>query len=68
MRHYIRKIATEPLAIELYRRYIGGETKADISADLGIPNDRVQVRLDAAARFLREHERAVGEAVVAVGD
>ena len=68
MRHYMKKIATEPLAIELYRRYVGGESKADISDDLGIPNDRVQVRLDAAARFLRWHERTVGEDVVAVGD
>jgi DNA-directed RNA polymerase specialized sigma24 family protein len=43
----------EPLAVELYRRYLGGATVKQISADLGISAERVQRRIDVAAAYLK---------------
>ncbi len=45
-------MAREPLAVELYRRFINGETVEQISAELGIPAERVHQRLNAAAAYL----------------
>jgi hypothetical protein len=42
-----------PFALQLYERYAGGETAAQLAADLGIPLDRITARLRAAERHLR---------------
>ena len=47
----------EPFAFELFRRFTNGESAEDLSRCLGIPLDRIQVRLNAAAAFFREHKR-----------
>ena len=41
----------EPLAIQIYRRFLEGESIATLALDLGIPEERVEVRIRAAARF-----------------
>ena len=41
----------EPFAIQLYRRFLDGETIARLALDLGIPEDRVETRIRAAALF-----------------
>ncbi|HVX64980.1 MAG TPA: sigma factor-like helix-turn-helix DNA-binding protein [Bryobacteraceae bacterium] len=49
----------EALAVELYRRYLGGETIEQLSAELGISAERIRQRLDAAAAHLvRKGQRA----------
>ena len=42
----------EPFAVALYRRYLAGESADEISAELGIPADRIRARIDAAAVHL----------------
>jgi DNA-directed RNA polymerase specialized sigma24 family protein len=46
----------EPLAMEIYRRYLNGETVEELSLDLGIPTERIEQRLRAAAAYLERHE------------
>jgi hypothetical protein len=41
----------EPFAIQIYRRFLGGETIAALALDLGIPEDRIETRIRAAALF-----------------
>jgi DNA-directed RNA polymerase specialized sigma24 family protein len=49
----------EPFAVELYRRFLNGETVQQLAASLGIPADRVEIRIRAASRYLiRVHRRA----------
>lgn len=49
----------EPLAVELYRRYLSGDTVEQLSTELGISVDRIRQRIDAAALYLkRARERA----------
>lgn len=43
----------EPFALEIYRRYIAGESVHQLSAALGIPADRVETRVRAAAAYIR---------------
>ena len=45
----------EPLAIEIYRRYLNGETVEQLSADLGIPEERIEYRLRAAQAYVQRH-------------
>jgi hypothetical protein len=40
-----------PFAIELYRAFLGGKSIADLSVQLGIPEERVEWRLRAAAQY-----------------
>ena len=42
----------EPLAVELYRRFLEGETVWQLAVRLDIPADRVATRVQAAARYL----------------
>ena len=42
---------SEPFAIQIYRRFLNGESIAAIALELGIPADRIEVRIRAAARF-----------------
>ncbi len=39
----------EPFAIQLYRRYLNGESVQQLSLRLGIPAERIEQRLRAAA-------------------
>ncbi len=47
----------KPLAIELYERFIRGETIEQLAAALGIPVDRVAARIIAAESWLRQHRQ-----------
>jgi hypothetical protein len=41
-----------PFALEIYRRYLNGETVETLSAELGIPPARIEDRLRAAEAYL----------------
>ena len=41
-----------PFAVELYREFLEGKSIAELSLRLGIPAERVERRLRAAALFL----------------
>ncbi len=40
----------EPLALQIHRRVVAGETCEKIAEDLGIPVERIRARLKAAVR------------------
>ncbi len=42
----------EPFAVQVYRRHLKGESVEQLSLDLGIPPERIQARLRAAALYL----------------
>ena len=42
----------EPFAVEIYRRFLTGETVQQLATSLDIPADRVEKRIRAAARYL----------------
>jgi len=46
-----RRVA--PLAVELLEAYRNGKSVEELSNETGIPADRIEVRLRAAAVFLR---------------
>ena len=46
----------EPFAMEIYRRYVNGATVEELSVDLGIPVERIEQRLRAAAAYSERHE------------
>jgi hypothetical protein len=49
----------EPFAIEIYRRFLNGESVQQLAANLGIPADRIEKRICAAAAYLyRRRTRA----------
>ncbi len=48
---------SEPLAIQIYRRFLKGETIAALALELGIPEDRVETRIRAAAAFFESTAR-----------
>jgi len=41
-----------PFALEVYRRYLNGETIGELSAELGIPPERLEDRIRAAEAYL----------------
>lgn len=41
----------EPFAVQIYRRYLSGETAESLSAELQIPVERIEQRLRAAAAY-----------------
>ncbi len=45
---------SEALALQLYRRFVDGESVDAIAKDLGVPADRIHLRLRAAAVYLRQ--------------
>ena len=45
----------QPLAIEIYRRFLNGETVERLSTDLGIPKERIEQRLRVALVYLQRH-------------
>jgi DNA-directed RNA polymerase specialized sigma24 family protein len=48
-----------PFALDVYRRYLDGESVAELSRELGIPSDRIETRLRAAEAYVARHERKV---------
>jgi hypothetical protein len=52
----------EAFAFELYRRYLKGETLSDLARDLGIPEERLEPRVRAAARCWEFRRKSPGEA------
>ena len=46
----------EPFALELYRRFLNGESAEQLSAELEIPVDRIELRLRVAAISLKERQ------------
>ena len=43
---------TEPFALELHRRFTNGESAEQLSVELGIPLERIEIRLRAVASTL----------------
>jgi hypothetical protein len=41
-----------PFALEVYRRYLNGETVEELSAELGILPERIEDRIRAAEAYL----------------
>jgi hypothetical protein len=49
--------AVEPFALSLLRQHQSGKTVEALSVETGIPAERIEMRLKAAAAYLREHPR-----------
>ncbi len=48
---------SEPFALELYRRFLSGETVDQLAAELAIPPERIDRRIRAAAAYrVRQQE------------
>ncbi len=46
---------SEPFAIQIYRRFLCGETISGLARELGIPQDRIEIRIRAAAVYRETH-------------
>jgi DNA-directed RNA polymerase specialized sigma24 family protein len=49
---------SEPFAVEIYRRYLAGESVQQLAATLEIPLERIEQRIRAAAEFLERRRYA----------
>lgn len=49
---------SEPFAVQIYRRFLNGETVKQLARALGIPADRVEKRIHAAAEYLNHRRKA----------
>jgi DNA-directed RNA polymerase specialized sigma24 family protein len=49
---------SEPFAVEIYRRYLAGETVQQLAVTLEIPPERIETRLRAAAEYLKTKKNA----------
>jgi hypothetical protein len=47
----------EPFAVQVYRRHLQGESVKQLAARYGIPPDRIERRLRAAADYLARQSR-----------
>jgi DNA-directed RNA polymerase specialized sigma24 family protein len=47
----------EPFAVEIYRRFLNGETVQQLAARLDIPADRVEKRIRVAALYLERRRK-----------
>jgi hypothetical protein len=54
-------IMHKPFAVEIYDRFLKGDSIRELADDLRIPEDRIEQRLRAAALYLRY--RPEGEAI-----
>lgn len=43
-------MSTEPLALQIYRRFLNGDTIAQLAEEMGISAERIEIRIRAAAR------------------
>ncbi len=48
----------EPFALELYRRFLSGETVDQLAAELAIPSERIDQRIRAAAAYRARQQQA----------
>jgi hypothetical protein len=46
-----------PFALEVYRRYLNGESVEQLSTSLGIPVERIEDRLRAAEAYVTRRDR-----------
>jgi DNA-directed RNA polymerase specialized sigma24 family protein len=46
-----------PFALEIYRRYLNGESVEELSRELGIPVERIEYRLRAAEAYLTHRDK-----------
>jgi hypothetical protein len=56
---------TEPFALELHRRFTNGESAEQLSVELGIPLERIEIRLRAVALYLERQRDTKSESVFA---
>ncbi len=54
----------QAFAFEVYRRFLNGQTLRQLSAELGIPPDRIEQRLRAAAQYRERGRDIPGSAAV----
>lgn len=47
----------KPFAIQLYERFMSGETIEQLAAALEIPVERIAARIRAAERYVWQHRR-----------
>lgn len=47
----------EPFAVQIYRRHLNGETVKQLAVRYGIPPDRIELRLRAAAAYVARQGR-----------
>jgi hypothetical protein len=47
----------EPFAVQIYRRFLSGETVQQLSAELGISTERIEQRLRVAAIYMKRHQQ-----------
>jgi DNA-directed RNA polymerase specialized sigma24 family protein len=48
----------QPFAVEVFERFLKGESIRELADELQIPADRVEVRLRAAALYLEDHPKS----------
>lgn len=46
-----------PFALEIYRRYLNGESVEQLSAELTIPVERIEQRLRAAEEYIKHQKQ-----------
>jgi len=51
---------TYPFAVEVYERFLNGESIRQLADELQIPADRIELRLRAAALYLRHQAESGG--------
>jgi len=47
-----------PFAVEVYRRFLRGETVQELSRELGIPEERIEDRIRAAEAYIARQAKA----------
>ena len=47
----------EPFALEIHRRFTNGESAEQLSVELGIPLERIEIRLRVAAVYLELRQK-----------
>lgn len=47
-----------PFALEIYERFLNGESIRQLAEELQIPADRIELRLRAAAQYLKHQAEA----------
>jgi len=52
---------SEPFAIQVFRRFLRGETIAALAQELGIPPLRIEARIRAAAVYQSTHPESRGQ-------
>jgi hypothetical protein len=53
----------KPFALELYGRHMAGDTVQKLSLELGIPIERIEWRIKAAAAYIERQERRSASAM-----